>query len=245
MTDRKKQKISNILADVPPFQGAVEDVLKLLEAQAVVRECEKGRILFLQDDPADYFYVIVSGLVKLFRETVDGTQAVIDVLSAGRIFGECGAFLQKKYTYGTEIVENAELIAIPLSALSKAIEMDGKFSMNMLDFMARRQGKSAREIESLSLQSAPQRIGCFLLQLVPQGEAKNVAVHLPYDKTLIASRLGMQPETFSRALRRLTDVTGVRVKGAIVEIDDVQRIMDYSCAACSSGFPCENLDGCS
>lgn len=239
--DRNKQKIQNALRKVRPFHDMGGGMFGQLEALVSCREYEKGRVLFLQDDPADYFYVVVCGWVKLFRETMDGTQAVVDVVSEGDIFGECGAFLDKKYTYGAEIVERAELIAIPLSFLSKSVEADGKFAIKMLDFMASRQSKVAREVESLSLQNAPQRIGCFFLKLVPSGQMTDVVVHLPYDKTLIASRLGMQPETFSRALRRLADGTGIKIRGATVEIADVQKIVNFSCSACSSGFPCKNI----
>lgn len=68
-----------------------------------------------------------------------------------------------------------------------------------------------------------------------------VTIHLPYDKTLLAARLGMQPETFSRALAKLKEQTGIRVKGAVVELDNLEQLINYSCQVCSSEFPCKDV----
>lgn len=108
--------------------------------------------------------------------------------------------------------------------------------------MARYRRQQDRELEHRTIQNAPQRIGCFLLRLTNQEEEGSVKIHLPYDKTLVASRLGMQPETFSRALNKLKDKTGIRVKGATVELDNLEQLTSYSCSACSSEFPCKDIN---
>ena len=66
-------------------------------------------------------------------------------------------------------------------------------------------------------------------------------VKLPYDKTLVASKLGMQPETFSRALSKLKKNTGIEVQGSIITIPDFKMLSDYCCSVCSSEYPCKDL----
>jgi len=51
-------------------------------------------------------------------------------------------------------------------------------------------------------------------------------LNLPYEKALIASRLGMQPESFSRALKRLKPI-GVEVRGDDVTITDIRSLCAY------------------
>jgi len=185
--------------------------------------------------------VIKSGWVKLFRETLDGAQAVVDILTTNHIFGETAIFEDGNYPYSAEIVETAEIISLPISELKAEIENNNKLALAMLSSMARYRRQQDTEIEHLSIQNAPQRIGCFLLRLANQNETGEVKIHLPYDKTLVASRLGMQPETFSRALAKLRDKTGIHVKGATIEMDSLEQLTRYSCAACSSEFPCKDL----
>jgi CRP-like cAMP-binding protein len=233
--------IVNNLKHIALFKGCAPAFFDELEAHAQLQSYQKGKIMFINGDPAERFYFIKSGWVKLFRETLDGTQAVVDILSAGHIFGETSIFEDDTYPYSAEIVGSSQIMVLPTSVLKTEIENNNKLALNMLSFMARCRRQQDKEIEHLSIQNASQRIGCFLLRLTNQESAVAVTIRLPYDKTLVASRLGMQPETFSRALAKLRDKTGIRVNGATVEVDNLEQLSSYSCAACSSKFPCKNL----
>ena len=70
-----------------------------------------------------------------------------------------------------------------------------------------------------------QRVADFLLKLCP-AEDGPAEVALPYDKSLIASRLGMKPESFSRSLARMRDL-GVRSERSHVSISDAAALADY------------------
>lgn len=233
--------IQKQLLDIPVLGNFSVDRLEELVRQADIKPCQKGKILFVHGDQATRFYLIKSGWVKLFRETIDGAQAVVDILPAGHIFGETAIFEEDVYPYSAEVVESSEIISLPLPVLKTEIEDNNKLALSMLSSMARYRRQQDQEIEHRSIQNASQRIGCFLLRLVRQNENGAITIHLPYDKTLVASRLGMQPETFSRALAKLRNRTGIRVKGATVEMDSLDQLTDYSCSACSSEFPCKDL----
>ena len=231
----------NNVQQIALFKGCADAFFETLEAHAQNQNHEKGKVLFIHGDQAERFYFIKSGWVKLFRETLDGTQAVIDILNAGHLFGETAIFENGLYPYSAEVVERAEIVSLSLSDLKAEIENNNKLALSMLSSMARYRRQQDKEIEHRSIQNASQRIGCFLLRLTDQNEKGAVTIHLPYDKTLVASRLGMQPETFSRALAKLRDKTGIRVKGATIEMDNLDQLVSYSCSACSSEFPCKDL----
>ena len=223
------------------FSSGSQAFFEAVDHDAHMRPHKKGKILFLHEDPAEHFFYVQKGWVKLFRETLDGTQSIVDIIPEGNIFGETSLFEDNLYPYSAEIVEHAEIVYIPMSILKNEIESNNKIALNMLSSMARYRRQQDREIEHRTIQNAPQRIGCFLLRLANQDEEGNVKIHLPYDKTLVASRLGMQPETFSRALSKLKDKTGIRISGATIEMDNLDQLVQYSCAACSSEFPCKDL----
>ena len=227
--------------NIPLFSGASDGFLQALGQNAHIKKHEKGKILFIHEDHADDFFFVQKGWVKLFRETLDGTQSIVDILPEGHIFGETALFENNLYPYSAEVIEPAEIIQIPMLILKEEIEANNKLALSMLSSMARYRRQQDREIEHRTIQNAPQRIGCFLLRLANQNEDGAVKIHLPYDKTLVASRLGMQPETFSRALSKLKDKTGIRINGATIEMDSLDQLVKYSCAACSSEFPCKDL----
>lgn len=229
------------LKALPLFKNCPDRFFQDLCATAHIQNHEKGKILIIHEDPATRFFVIQHGWVKLFRETPNGAESVIDILPSGHVFGETALFENGVYPYSAEIVETAEIISLSLSVLKLELEHNSILTTNMLKYMARQQRKQDQEIEHRTLQNASQRIGCFLLQLTGSEYKTAKKIRLPYDKTLVASRLGMKPETFSRALGKLKKSTGIRIKGKTIEIDDVQQLTSYACQMCSSQFPCRSF----
>jgi CRP-like cAMP-binding protein len=126
------------------------------------------------------------------------------------------------------IVEDATILSIPLSFLKNQLQENRQLSFNMLGCMVQYQRRHEQQLEQYLLYTAPQRIGCFLLGLCPVLEQKDgVILNLPYDKTLIASVLGMKGATFSRALNILRDETGLHITGARVTIDSIDRLLKF------------------
>lgn len=233
--------ILKILEKSPIFQNCDAASLAIFTGQSNIISAEKGQVLFVHEDNAKRFFIIISGWVKLFRETLDGSQAIVDIMPAGHVFGETSLFEGDTYPYSAEAVETTKLISIPLHLLKSEIDANPKIIAGMLTNMAKIRRQQDRELEHLVIQNAPQRIGCFLLRLTNQNETGPVTIQLPYDKNLVAARLGMQPETFSRALIKLKDATGLEINGATISLSDIKQLINYSCAACSSEFPCKDL----
>lgn len=234
-------KISEVLKGKALFRVCGDGFIDKLASGSRIQKADKGKILFLTRDPATQFFIILKGWVKLYRETLDGTQAVVDTLTIGHMFGETSIFEDDTYSCSAEAIEPLEYISLPLGLLKAEIEGNSKFALKMLSSMANYRRQQDQELEHRTLQNAPQRIGCFLLRLADQDADGPISIHLPYDKTVVASRLGMQPETFSRALAKLRDATGIKISGATIKVDNLNQLSDFSCSACSSEFPCNDL----
>ena len=77
-----------------------------------------------------------------------------------------------------------------------------------------------QEVEQLTAHTTSERLADFLLKLCPRQQTGPTTIHLPTDKSLIAGRLGMQPETFSRSLAKLRPL-GVETHGQNIVVQDV------------------------
>lgn len=236
-----ENKIADLLKTSAFFQSFSNDSLDRLAKNSNVLDIHKHKILFVNEESANRFYIIKNGWIKLYRETIDGAQSVIDILTTGHVFGETAIFQENTYPFTAEAAENATLVSLPLSILNTEIENNSKFAMCMMTSMARYRKQQDQELENRTLKNAPQRIGCFLLRLIDQNQTGSITIKLPYDKTLIASRLGMQPETFSRALNKLKNQIDIKINGSELYISNVTQLVDYACSACSSEFPCNDI----
>lgn len=238
------ERIREAIETTGLFKETSPNNVAVLTEQSCIISVDKGQVIFVHEESASRFFIIMNGWVKLFRETLDGTQAVVDILSTGHIFGESSLFHNNTYPYSAEAAEPVELLSLPLLFLKTEIDTNPKIARSLLSTMAHARRQQDRELEHRSIQNAPQRIACFLLRLADQSQEGPITIHLPYDKTLIAARLGMQPETFSRALGKLKDSTGLEIQGSSVSLKSINHLAHYSCIACTSEFPCKNLKNC-
>ncbi|MEQ8664934.1 MAG: Crp/Fnr family transcriptional regulator [Rhodospirillales bacterium] len=197
-------------------------VLASLVGPGTVRTYDKGQTVFRKGDPARHIFVVLEGWVKIYRDTPQGEEAVLGVFGPGETFAEAAAFLTGVYPASAEAVESTRLCAIAHERLRSEIKADPDIAMSMLGAMAWHLHGMVNDLERLKTRNAPQRIGIFLLEMCVNQDSP-CTVYLPYEKSLIAARLGMTPESLSRSFSRLAEV-GVRLEGHRVEIEDRRRL---------------------
>ena len=233
--------VADSVRSIPYFKKCSKQFIEQLAQKSNTLTLRKGQTLFVAEEKADQFYLVLDGWIKIYRETLDGTQAVTDIINNGHIFGDIALHHKNTYPYSAEAAEPSVVVALSLKSLKNEIERNPEFAVDLLSRMVASNETKDRELEHRTLQNAPQRVGCFILRLTNVNHQGPVTIHLPYDKTLIAARLGMQPETFSRAIKKLQEQTGIKIQGATVKMDNLQQLSNYVCSACTTEFPCKDL----
>ena len=215
-----------LLAALPLFAGVAPESRGALLAGASVRRSPRSSMLFLQGEPAERFYVVLDGWVKLFRTAPDGQETVIATITRGESFAEAASFAEGVFPVGAQVVEDARLLVVPALSFTAQLKRNPTLAVNMLAGMSRHLRGLVQEIEQRTVKSAAQRLGVFLLKRCPAGHEAAV-IDLPTDKVLVAARLGMRPETFSRALAKLREV-GVSTRERRVAVSDVGVLHRYA-----------------
>jgi CRP-like cAMP-binding protein len=221
---------SEQLRYLPFFKGLDTGLLSKLAEHSYLKHYEKGQLLFLHGDVTKYFYIISSGWLKLFRDTLDGQEAFLGLATTGDLIGEID-FNKKLHLFSAKAVNETELLLLPQDILKESIEDNGALALKVIKALNSTISLLELQLEHASTMNAAQRIGCFILRLFDSQQEK-IKITLPYDKTLIASYLGMKRETFSRGLHDLK-LVGVTVDGHILSVDNIQELINFSCVSCS------------
>lgn len=207
--------------------GLPEDAAKAILERARVRETERGATVFLQGERAAAVYIVIEGWVKLYRIAPNGAEAVVGVFTKGHSFGEAVAFTHDAYPVSAECATDCTLIRIETDAILRMVRDKPEFALSLLSATFAHLHRLVAQIEQLKAQTGAQRVAEFLLELVPDEATGKIEVTLPYDKVLIAGRLGMKPESLSRAFAKLRE-HGVKVKQNHAVIADLESLRDYA-----------------
>ncbi len=197
----------------------------LILASAHERCLDRGATIFLQGDPAAAVYMVVDGWVKLYRVAPNGSEAVVSVFTRGDSFGEAVAFTGGIYPVSAEAASDVVLVRIETAEILRLLERQPGLAVSLLAATFAHLHRLVGQIEQLKARNGAQRVAEFLLEQVTE-EAGACKIMLPYDKVLIAGRLGMKPESLSRAFARLRE-KGVQVRQSVAEIEDVAVLRDY------------------
>ena len=184
------------------------------------------QLIFAQGDPADGFYLVLDGWVKLFRLSPSGDEAIVGVFTRGESFAEAVFFLGGTYPASAEAASPLRLLRIDASRFNEAIESDPGLAATLLGSIVQHTDRLFAEIASLKLLSTQRRLADFLVRQTAPGTATATVV-LPYEKALIAARLGMTPESLSRALASLRRL-GVTAMRDHVVISDVVSLAAFA-----------------
>jgi CRP-like cAMP-binding protein len=205
--------------------GLRDEALNALLADATVKALDANETLFMQGEPASALFVVLDGWVKIYRMAPAGDEAVVGVFTRGQSFAEAAVFTGGVYPASAETVTDCRLLFVPARRLHDRICENPEIGLAMLASTSRHLHALVQQIEQLKAHTGAQRVGEFLLSLSPI-EAGTCTIALPYDKALIAGRLGMKPESLSRAFQRLKEV-GVKINQNMATLEDVKALRRF------------------
>ena len=218
-------KTQAFLANLPMFSEMGTAELDRIAAATVPLYFEKGQSIVQHGDPCTGFHVVVYGQAKLGFTSPQGVEKVVDIVRPGQSFGEALMFLDKPYIVFAQALADSMLLHVAKQAVFEELGHDPLFARRMLSGLSRRLHGLVRDVEAYTLRSGQERIIGYLLADVPDdAEGGSAEVHLTPGKSVIASRLNMTPEHFSRILHELAAAGLIEVNGRSVRIPDLARL---------------------
>ena len=190
-------------------------------------------------DAANSLLLVLSGWVKLTRQTPDGKESIIGLCTGGDVFGEAALFPHANYPYTAEVVgHNAELVAIPAATVRTLIAKEPALSARVMSLLNERTSQAQLKLEQMTTMSAAQRLGCFLLSLCHTQANGAKTLQIPIEKHILAAYLGMKPETLSRSQQQLKPL-GISVVGQDITVGNIEKLREFVCNSCSESGSCD------
>jgi CRP/FNR family transcriptional regulator, dissimilatory nitrate respiration regulator len=221
--------MSKILPDElrrhPLFGGLDADQMaQMLETTRVIH-LDEGQQLFQCQQPAKNFFMVRSGTIRLYLSAPDGAEKVIHLVAAGETFAEAITFMEGQiYPVNASALNACEVLAFSNVTYRKILQGSTDTCFRLMADMSRWLKRQITDIDALTLQNATLRFTNYLLHQVPAGTQHDATIKLGAPKHVIASRLSIQPESFSRILRNLQSEGHITVTGNLIHIKDISEL---------------------
>ena len=215
----------DFLKRLPLFTDFGPDELNPIAAATTEQHIARGTAVFQRGDPCNGFHTVIFGQVKLGFVSAQGNEKIVEVVGPGHSFGEALMFMERPYILNAHALSDTLLLHISRNVIFGELERNPLLARRMLAGMSRRLHGLISDVESYSLRSGSQRIVGYLLKDEPSGDGAQVVLGM--SKKMLASRLNLTPEYFSRVLHELVDKGMIAVRGREITILDIGRLRAF------------------
>ncbi len=187
---------------------------------------EAGQTLFVEGEPCAGFYVLVTGLVKLFKTSADGREQVLRHMSAGESFNEVPVFDGGPNPVSAVAVDASDLIVLSREATLAAIREYPVVAEAVMEVFASRLRHLVELVEDLSFRQVTARVARIVLQSVAphEGVGAGVGARAHITQLEIAEMAGTRREVVARALKALEGAGAIEVRRGDVRVIDAARL---------------------
>lgn len=225
LTDRK------LLAQTPLFSRLGAEQLDVLVEASRLLDVPAQHFLFYAGEPIRHAYLLIDGTLQRSTTVAGTTEKIIELVQTRQMLGLGEIFGATRYASSAKALTPCTVVAINIRKLHALIRQDLDLSWRIIQAMAARQ--CAVEFDVTGYHhglTGTQRVFDYLLEQAggQPGLAGESAIRLSTSKKIIASRIGMTPESFSRSLRQLSERGAIVVEGRTVYIQNAALLNTHS-----------------
>ena len=209
------------------FTDLDDDQLRQISESSRTLTLQDGQTLFETGDEAKRFFLVVGGQIKLFRVSTNGDEKIIDIIQMGNTFAEALMFMSHPtYPVSAQALGPARVMSFDSGRFLRILAESPETCFRIMGTMSQRLRGLIREIDDLTLRSATTRLCALLLGQTEKAISNRFM--LPAAKGVLAARLSMKPETFSRIFHTLSTKKIIEVKGNEVIVLDRDKLKSMS-----------------
>jgi CRP-like cAMP-binding protein len=223
-----KHSIAEILSRQPTFRALGGLELARLSSATLEYRIGKHEVLYQKGVHPTCLHLVVTGQVKLFLPSTQGSEKIVRLVNPGEMFGEESVVLDQPYPMTAQATRDCILLVVPRPALMAAVADNPDLCRDLLNGLARRMHDLIDNMESCTQRSSAQRVAHYLTQLAPS-HMDNYEIELNVNKQNIASHLNLAPETFSRVLNRFVQEGCIEMNGRFIRVANAAQLRMHAC----------------
>jgi CRP-like cAMP-binding protein len=217
------------LKSVPIFSDLDADRLKQISQLGTRKFYKKDSTVLNENETGSALFVIISGRVKISRQSDDGKEVILTILDESDFFGEMAILDGMNRSATVTAIEESELFLIQRTDFLNLLQEHPEISVALLQELTQRLRASDLKIKSLSLKDAEGKVASVILQLADDiGKIKQGKVEierLPFQHDL-ANMAGTSRETISRTIHSFAKRGLIELEGTRLRINNYEKFKE-------------------
>ena len=206
---------NNFLQNLILFKNLTEEELKKINQIIEQTNYNRNETVFIEGDPGDAFYIILEGLIKVFKTTEQGRDKTLALLGTGDFFGEMSLLEGKERSASVKALQSTQLYFIERSKFKKLLKDYPEIAFKIIAILSERLREANNQIQQLTFSSVEERLEQKLRELAKKhGWEGKSGVVLPKKITHqeLANLIGSSRVTVTKLLNKLKEEEKIIIK---------------------------------
>ena len=219
------------MKDIPLFSSLDNGQLKELSLSITTKTFKKGEIIFDYGEKASGLYIVCSGKMKVYKNTLEGKEQIMYILSSGDFIGAFNLLKEDVFEFTAKAIEETAVSTLSKTAFNTVIMNNPEITIKVLEKAYERIMKVESLVERLSTKSLDAKVAALLLNLIPsfgKHTREGIVLELSINREEMGSYAGIARETITRKLKLFEEMKIVALRGAkLIVIKNVEALRDY------------------
>jgi CRP/FNR family cyclic AMP-dependent transcriptional regulator len=154
------------LKNLDIFSHMRPEEYQMLDRYSRMREVKRGDVLYLQGDKDRNFYILKKGAVKITKLTPQGNEIILDIFTAGTIFGEIAVLEPRERDESAVVVEDGLVCIMQQDDFDRLVAMVPGLSVRMTKMIGLKRWKIENRLLDLLYRTVEQRLAKTFLNLL-------------------------------------------------------------------------------
>jgi len=188
---------------------------------------DRAEMVLLEGESAENLYFVASGVVKVFKTSVEGKEQILSIVRPGESFNDVSIFDDGPNPASVRTMGPVLLYGIKKSYMEAILRDHPQIALNVIKVLARRVRHLLSLVEDLSFKHVIGRVAKILLEHI--GGEMGRAPGLTQQE--MAAMAGTAREVVGRSLKELEEAGAIKLDRHRIIIRDkeaLQKIMEVS-----------------
>ncbi len=218
------------LQKIPIFSELEHDELDAIGELILVRKYKRRQIIFVEGEPGEAIYIIMSGKVKLTKNTECGKELILGIRQPGETFAEVVLFDGGPYPATAEVIEDAEIGLLRNKDVELLVKNNSGISIALIKTMSQRLRSAQQKLRDLALKDTLGGMANTLTRLAKEHGTKTdegILINLNLTHQDLANFIGTSRESANRFISDLKKSKIISVDKGKITILDMKKLREW------------------
>lgn len=203
-----QQQLISFLREVPLLDALEDNEFEDLSGVSVIRDFDKGKIIFYEQDKGTSLYIIVSGTVKLSIIANDGREHILGFLKDKEFFGEISLLDGESRSTSAISVDKVKVITVSRENFLKILKNNPQITYKIILSLCTKIRWTDRHVSNLAFLSASGKVARTIYQMAEDVDINKktpIVINHKMTRQDFANIAGTSRETLTRIMLDFQD----------------------------------------